>query len=65
LPEAGGEAALYVDPHGVDEIATALRQLASRPFVRADLTARGLQRAALFTWRRTAEQTLRVYEELL
>ena len=65
LPEVGGEAALYVDPHNVDEITAALYKLASQPSLRADLSARGLQRAALFTWAHTAEQTLRVYEGLL
>jgi glycosyltransferase involved in cell wall biosynthesis len=65
LPEVGGEAALYVDPHNVDGIAAALYKLATQPSLRADLAARGLQRAALFTWTRTAEQTLHVYEELL
>jgi site-specific recombinase XerD len=31
----------------------------------ADLRARGLARAARFTWARTAAETLRVYEEAL
>jgi glycosyltransferase involved in cell wall biosynthesis len=65
LPEVGGDAALYVDPYDVDAIAAALCKLASQPSLRADLSARGLQRAELFTWTHTAEQTLRVYEELL
>jgi glycosyltransferase involved in cell wall biosynthesis len=64
LPEVGGEAALYVDPHNVDGIAAALYKLATQPSLRTDLSARGLQRAELFTWTRTAVQTLRVYEEL-
>jgi glycosyltransferase involved in cell wall biosynthesis len=61
----GGAAALYVDPHHVDEIAAALDTLASQPSLGTDLSARGLQQAAMFTWTRTAEQTVRVYEELL
>jgi glycosyltransferase involved in cell wall biosynthesis len=65
LPEVGGEAALYVDPYDVDAIAASLYKLASQPSLRADLSARGLQQAALFTWAHTAEQTLRIYEQLL
>lgn len=65
LPEVGGDAALYVDPHDADAIAAALTRLAGEPALRSDLIARGLQRARLFSWRRTAEATLRVYEELL
>jgi len=65
LPEVAGGAALYVDPYSVEEIAAALGSLAAQPDLRAALARRGLQRAEGFTWRRTAEATLRVYEELL
>ena len=65
LPEVGGEAALYVDPHSVEEIAAGLRRLAGEPALRSDLVARGLRRAREFSWTRTAEATLRVYRELL
>jgi glycosyltransferase involved in cell wall biosynthesis len=64
LPEVGGEAALYVDPYDVDAIAAALCKLASQPSLRADLAARGLHRAQLFNWLRTAEQTMHVYAAL-
>ncbi|MCA1597919.1 MAG: hypothetical protein LC769_02665 [Chloroflexi bacterium] len=46
-------------------MAAALGSLAAQPDLRAALARRGLQRAERFTWRRTAEATLRVYEELL
>jgi alpha-1,3-rhamnosyl/mannosyltransferase len=65
LPEVGGDAALYVDPRRPDEIAAGLHRLFSRPELRAALVARGRGRAELFSWRRTAEQTLRVYEAFL
>jgi glycosyltransferase involved in cell wall biosynthesis len=63
LPEVGGDAVLYVDPRRPDEIAAGLHRLASRPELRAELVARGRGRAALFSWARMAEQTLRVYNE--
>lgn len=65
LPEVAGGAALYVDPHSVEEIAAALGRLAEQRSLRAALSRRGLQRAEGFTWRRTAEATLHVYAELL
>ncbi len=65
LPEAGGDAALYVDPREPEEIAAGMRRLADDLALRRDLAARGLQRAAQFTWQRTAELTLQVYRELL
>jgi glycosyltransferase involved in cell wall biosynthesis len=65
LPEVGGDAVLYVDPRRPDEIAAGLHRLASRPALRAELVARGRGRAGLYSWARTAEQTLRVYKGFL
>ncbi len=65
LPEVVGDAAILVDAYEVDVIAHAMVQVASDPSVREDLRQRGLARAKLFTWRRTAEQTLAVYEKAL
>ena len=65
LPEVVGDAALIVDAHDVDAIANAMLQVASDPSARENLRQRGLARAKFFTWRRTAEQTLAVYEKAL
>ncbi len=64
MPEAAGDAALLVDPLDVDAIAVALRRLLTDDPLRADLRERGLRRAAEFSWRRTAQETLAAYEEL-
>jgi glycosyltransferase involved in cell wall biosynthesis len=65
LPEIYGEAARYCDPVDVKSIAAALAEVASDEQLRARLVARGRERAAEFSWRRTAEQTLAVYREAL
>lgn len=65
LPEIYGDAALYCDPHDVDSIAAALAAVASDEQMRAHLVALGRQRAAEFSWQRTAEQTLTVYRDAL
>ncbi len=65
LPEVAGDAALLVDPRSVEEIEAALRRLAGEPGLRADLVARGLQRAEEFSWARTARQTVQVYQRFL
>ncbi len=63
LPEVAGDAALLVDPHSVEAIGTALAQLIERPELRAELRRRGAQRAAQFSWERTARGVLEVYHE--
>jgi glycosyltransferase involved in cell wall biosynthesis len=65
LPEVTGDAAILVNPLEVNEIADALIRIVSDSSLQEDLRQKGLQRAKLFSWRETAERTLRVYESVL
>ena len=65
LPEIYGDAARYCDPFDTDSIANALAQVAADEQLRGRLVTLGRQRAAEFSWQRTAEQTLVVYHEAL
>jgi glycosyltransferase involved in cell wall biosynthesis len=62
LPEAGGDAAVYVDPLDDAAIAAGLRDALSR---REELAAAGRTRASELSWERTAKATAAVYRELL
>jgi glycosyltransferase involved in cell wall biosynthesis len=64
LPEVVGDAALLVDPHNVDELAHAIMRLLQNEQLRADLRLKGYQRAQLYTWERSAQKMLRIYEQL-
>lgn len=65
LPEILGDAALFADPEKPAELAAALQLVISDAVVRAQLVRRGRERASGFSWRRTAQQTLAVYERAL
>lgn len=54
LPEVAGEAALLVDPEQPEAIAEALERVLAEPDLAAELVRRGQQRAAEFTWQRSA-----------
>ncbi len=56
LPEIAGDAALFVDAVDVEDLADALVRLAHDDTLRADLSAKGLERAKLFSWDRAAAQ---------
>jgi glycosyltransferase involved in cell wall biosynthesis len=60
LPEVVGEAGLLVDPADVEGWTAALERVWSDADLRADLRARGLQRASELTWNRAAALTWRV-----
>lgn len=64
LPETVGEAGLTVDPHDPEALAEALLRCHQDETLRRDLVARGLARAARFTWELTARRTLALYREL-
>jgi alpha-1,3-rhamnosyl/mannosyltransferase len=63
LPEVVGDAAVRVAPTP-EALATGLTQLLGDAVLRARLRAAGPQRAAQFSWRKTAEATLSVYEHV-
>ncbi len=65
LPEVVGDAALTVDPYDVAGLAAAIGRVLADTALRADLRQRGIERAAQFTWERTARETLAIYEQVL
>jgi glycosyltransferase involved in cell wall biosynthesis len=58
LPEVGGDAVRYVDPTSVEEIRSALADLLNDAPARTELGRRARERAAHFSWDRTATSTL-------
>ncbi len=58
LPEVGGDAAAYFDPTSVESLVTEMSELVENETLRSQMREKGLLRAPLFTWRRTAERTL-------
>jgi glycosyltransferase involved in cell wall biosynthesis len=64
LPEVVGDAALLVNPQNDEEITVALWRLLSSPELWQELQAKGLRRAAAFSWRVAAEMTMEVYRQV-
>jgi alpha-1,3-rhamnosyl/mannosyltransferase len=60
IKEVAGDAALFFDPSDEEAIATALDQILNDKPLRGKLAQAGPERARPFTWKRTAEQTLKV-----
>ena len=65
LPEVYGEAALYFDPVNIDDMAQKINQVLDNPEYRQKLIDAGRIQAAKYSWRRMAEQTLAVYNQVL
>jgi glycosyltransferase involved in cell wall biosynthesis len=65
LPEVVGDAGVMVDPYDEEALAKAVQRVVEDPRLRAQLSEQGLLQARKFSWRRTAELTLAVYEEVV
>lgn len=64
MPEVLGDAGILVDPHSVDEISNAITKVFFDPSLRERMSIKGLERAKMFSWERTARETLKVFESL-
>jgi len=64
LPEVVGDAGLKVDPYKPDEMAVAMWRLLTDSELHSSLRAKGLTRAACFSWERAAQETLALYHTL-
>jgi glycosyltransferase involved in cell wall biosynthesis len=62
MPEIAGDAALLVDPRQVDELAGAMYRSVTDRALHDALGQKGQARAKLFSWERTARETIAVYE---
>ena len=65
LPEVSGEAALLIDPQDVDEVASAIEAICKNQSLAAELKRKGLERAGRFSWKKCAQETLKVYEKFV
>jgi glycosyltransferase involved in cell wall biosynthesis len=64
LPEVVDGAAILFDPYYPDEIVRAIADLLLDPELKARMERLGLQRAAHFSWQKTAQKTLEVFYEV-
>jgi glycosyltransferase involved in cell wall biosynthesis len=65
LPEIGGDAVWYCNPLDEDDIAKELHFILNSPEKRADLVQKGLERAKLFSWDKTAEEVWKSFERMM
>lgn len=65
FPEVAGEAACYFNPYSEESIKDAVCRVLDDTNLRKDLIAKGRERLKEFSWQQTAEQTKKIYENVL
>lgn len=64
LPEVVGDAGIMVDPCDMDGLAEAICKVLTDEGLRQEMIKKGLARAKLFSWEKTAKETLKIYKEV-
>jgi len=64
VPEITGDAALLVNPYHISGIAQGLTEVLNNNFLRAQLIAKGRERAGRFNWVESAKKVLTVFESV-
>jgi len=65
LPEIYGNAAHYFDPTNTDDIARAITEVLGNSKLRRELSKSGYEQIKKYSWKKMAEQTHAVYEDIL
>ncbi len=65
LPEVGGDAAIYFDPFDPKDIAEKINKVIADEKLRGRLISSGYKNVERFSWKKTAEETLAVYEKVV
>ncbi len=64
LPEAGGDAALYINPEDVGDIKDKINLLLDSKKLQKELQEKGYKRVKKFSWEKTAQETLKVLQDV-
>jgi glycosyltransferase involved in cell wall biosynthesis len=64
LPEAGGDAALLIDPFSVNEMAIAMKKVFNDVNIVTEMKAKGLMHAEKFSQEKTATAVMNIYKNL-
>lgn len=64
LPEITHDAAILIDPYSLESLKKAISEVDQDVALNEDLSLKSIRKASEFSWRKTAEDTLKVYENV-
>lgn len=65
MPEVAGKDALLIDPKQPEQLAEMILKILDDQYLRKSAVAYGIQRAALFSWKKNAAEVVKAYESIL
>jgi glycosyltransferase involved in cell wall biosynthesis len=64
LPEVVGDAGILVNPYDIEELACVMSKILDDEKLKRTLIEKGLKRARMFSWEKTARETLATYHKI-
>lgn len=64
MPEIAGDGALFVHPDNIDEISQTIQHVTEDESLQKQLIEKGRKNVKRFSWEKTAEQTIQIYEKV-
>lgn len=65
LPEVGGDAVIYCDPNSIEDISIKIELVLNDESLQEEMIQKGLFRAKKFSWAKSAQEHIKVFEEVL
>jgi len=65
LPEVAGDGAVYFDPYDSNSIYEAVKQVLEDADIRKLIVEKGTERLKEFSWKKTAVETKRIYQDII
>lgn len=65
MPEVCGDAAIYIDPHSVEDISQKIQTILSNEALQQKLINKGLEHIKQFTWEKATDEHIKVFKEVL
>lgn len=65
LPEVGGDAVIYCNPYDVNDMKEKIELILNNESLQKEMIKKGLDRAKLFSWEKSANEHIRVFQKVL
>jgi glycosyltransferase involved in cell wall biosynthesis len=64
LPEVVGDAGITINPDNIDQLVESMYKVLTDKNLRENMAKKGIERAKMFSWEKSAEKTMAVYKKM-
>lgn len=65
IPEVTGDSAILIDPNDIESLMYSIEAILNEASIQNELSLKGLKRSKSYSWEKTSEETLKIYNKIL